>query len=177
MPETDSQTAQTGPVANLPATLPSLNQTYVVKLARELVMQIKDESEILKSYRITDEQLAAIRQLDFFQRAYEAYMIEWNSATSAERRLQLISLAYIEDGLPDLAARMVKSDEDLGKCVEVGKLLTKLGGLDKQEKGGVSQGEKFVINIDLGGDDKIRLEKNITPTPPAIENGTSNEPA
>jgi hypothetical protein len=68
---------------------------------------------------------------------------------------------------------MVKNDEDLGKVVEAGKLLAKVAGVDSSEAQAASNpGEKFVINIDLGQDHKLRFEKDVTPAIPLTEKET-----
>jgi hypothetical protein len=166
--------------AALPATLSSngLNLSDLAALARDLILNLRELPATLTAHKITQEQYDKIKENEFFKRALEHLTLEWHSANSTTDRLKIQAAASFEYALPTITARMVKNDEDLGKVVEAGKLLAKVAGVDSSEAQAASNpGEKFVINIDLGQDHKLRFEKDVTPAIPLIEKEKPNEPA
>lgn len=50
---------------------------------------------------------------------------------------------------------MANQAEGLPGVVEAAKLFAKIAGLGEKEQGDRTPGEKFSININLGGDDKL----------------------
>lgn len=153
----------------LPVPAGGLTIHRLAALAREVAYNIRPLPAILADFKITQEQYDAYLLMPFYKNALEAAVIDWNKATSTEKRLQLQAQAGLEDGLPVLAARMSDKDSALPAAVEVGKLFTKIAGIG--EPGKVSNpGEKFVITINLGDAQPIKFEKDVTPnTPPAKE--------
>lgn len=140
----------------------NLTPQQMASLAREVAMDIRELSAILGDYRITETQYDTLKENSFFKKALEASVIEWNSALSTHQRIKLQAAASLEQALPILGARMMKSDEDLNKAVETGKLLTKIAGIGEDRKDGVP-GEKFTITINLGADQQLTIEKDKAP--------------
>jgi hypothetical protein len=99
----------------------------------------------------------------------ETAAIEWNSALSTHDRIRIEAAAIMEDAMPGLSARMKSRDEALPAAIEAGKLFAKLAGLGEVNKAAAGSGEKFVIQIDLGADTKLRYEKDVSPILPVIE--------
>ena len=95
-------------------------------------------------------------------------MIEWQSAENAQARIKIEAAVALEDALPAIAARMTKEGEALSGVVETGKLFAKLAQIGEGRSEGLP-GEKFSITINLGEDKKLTFEKDVTPTPPLIE--------
>ncbi len=160
-------------VASLPATidLPDLSTTDLVKLAREIAMNIKDVGIVLGHYHLTQDQYDWLKEHHaFFKQALQVSTIEWNSSLTTPERLKLESAAILEDALPRLGARMVNSAEGLPGVVEAAKLFAKMAGIGEREGGERAPGEKFTISINLGGDDKLVYKSKETPT---IEGSTS----
>ena len=153
-------------MTDLPAVVPALDQTHLIQLAKEVAVDLRDLTDILADYKLTEEQFNRIKESSMFKRVYDATIIEWNSADSIHKRLGIISAMYLEENLPTLAARMVRNDEDLTKTIAAGRLLADLAGISKSGAAAGTVGEKFTININLGGDDKIRIEKDVTPAAP-----------
>jgi len=154
--------------AEIPKTLrPELKPEQLLKLAREVAMDILELPAILKGFSLTEEQYAVIETNSFFQRALEAYRIEWNSALSTRDRIRVQSATALENALPSIGARMTKETESLDAQVKAGSLLAKLAGVeDQRQEGG---GEKFTITINLGADTKLQYEKSVAPKAPASE--------
>lgn len=135
---------------------PALSEADLVSLAREMVQCIKKPDEIFPGYHITQEQFDAhVVTNGYFKRAYEALLLEWNSANSTNKRLALKSAALLEDSLPKLGARMTDNKENLNAAVEAGKFFAKLAGAGEDGKN-QQVNEKFSINIVIG-DQKLQL--------------------
>lgn len=144
----------------LPATLTTVD---LAKLAREIAMDIKERHVILKEYGLAQQQYDYLEtNNEFFKNALSAACIEWQSPLSTVERIKLASAAILEDSLPNLGARMQNKGEGLPGVVEAAKLFQKLSGVGEREAGSANASERFVINIDLGGDQKI----TVSTTPP-----------
>lgn len=146
-----------------------LDEFKLAKLARELALNIREPSKVLRDYGLTNGEFHEIEQNEFFRRTFEAMVIEWNSVHSTADRVRLYSAAAIEEALPVLGDRMRNREEPLAACVDVGKFLARNAGLgdpDVEKK----ESERFTITINLGADEKIKFDKSIKPDPndPAI---------
>lgn len=145
-----------------PATLPpGLDIHHVAALVRDLAMNMYDVDVILKKHGLTAEQHKTLEANEFFQRALQSATMEWNSPQSTAKRLAMEAAIALEVSLPDIAARMRKTDEPLSGVIEAAKLFAKMAGVG-EEKTPNAPGEKFTININLG-EDTIRVEKNRSP--------------
>ncbi len=157
----------------LPATisLPEMTSADLVKLAREIVMDIKEVDVVLGHYHLSKEQYDWLKENHaFFKQALHVSTIEWHSALTTPERIKLESAAILEDALPRLGARMANQAEGLPGVVEAAKLFAKIAGLGEKEVGERAPGEKFTISINLGGDDKLVYKSKEAPT---IEGSTS----
>lgn len=151
----------TAPVNPLPTPMPTgwtLNK--VAALVLELVQEMYDRSVILKKYSLDDAQFATLEQNEFFQEVMKARTIEWNSASNTQRRLSLEAAIALEDGLPNVAARMSKPTEPLGEVVSLVKVLAEMAGAIGAKAAAQPQSatEKFKIVINLGGE-TLSMEK------------------
>lgn len=150
-------------------------------LAREIATEINELPVILQHFGISEEEYAALQQNNSFQAILQSAIAEWKSATNAEKRIEVQALAGIEDAMTTVVARMGNKDEPLNHVVEAGKWLKSLTNINADAKG--AQGEKFIINIQLGADEEKHVV-DITPRQvdeiPAIQSlpeGESPEPA
>lgn len=140
---------------------PKLDSQQLVKLAVELANATFNPADILKAFKVTDDQFKHyIKPNEFFCRAYDAAVIEWNSANSTAKRIKVRSAAALEGSLPTLVARMVDAKESLPAVVETAKLFAKLAGVG-EEKQTAASGEKFTININIGSK---KIEQTVQPT-------------
>lgn len=151
---------------NPPVKLPKLSANDLVKLARELVMNIRDETDILADFKLDKAQLNALFTNEFFANAVQALTIEWNGAKNTPERLKIISAAFLEQSLPALGAKLLKADESLHAQVAAAEFFAKNAGIRDADKH-VTSGEKFTISINLGADTQLRYEKDVTPTRPS----------
>lgn len=140
----------------------NLSQTGLAKLAREVAMQIRELPDVLTSFGLTSTQYEQIKVIPFYRRTLELLTVEWNSALSGPERARLISAAILEEALPVLGARMCSTSENLNAAVETGKLFAKISGVG-ESKPVQGANERFVITINLGADQELRFEKDVTP--------------
>lgn len=161
-------------IVPLPPSLPpapDLNESAMIKLAREVVQDIYPLPAVLTRYKLTQSQFDLhVKEHPFFKRVSEQFRLEWEGTTNTATRLKVKAQAAIEDGLSTLAARMTDEKEDLGKATETAKLIARLAGVDGADKT-PGTGEKVIIEINLGGD-QIKIEKG--PEPITLE-GTATE--
>lgn len=145
-----------------------LDETRLAKLARELAIGVRTYESIFADFDITEEDFYEISKIPFFQRAKEEFTLEWNSATSAKKRLELGSLAYLESLFPKLVARAKSGTEPLQASNDVAKLLARAAGIGevKQEH---EASDRFVIQISVGGQLKTFDEQLAPAGAPQIE--------
>lgn len=151
---------------NVPVTLPpmlppapSLAEDDLIKLAREVVMNIHDLPVILSRWQLTQSQFDIhIAPNEFFKRVSDQFRVEWESAGSTKNRMQIKAQIALENSMSTLAARMNDKDEDLGKATDTAKLFARIAGVDSEKSQG-GLGEKVTIEINLGADSQIKFEK------------------
>lgn len=145
---------------------PDLGSGVLAAIAREMAIAIRKPEDILAPFNLTIEQFEHdVQPLAFYKQCYEAFVAEWESAGSTNRRIALQAGAALEQILPKLAARMIKSGETLPAVTETAKLFAKLSGAGEEKKVEAA-GEKFKIIINLGAD---KHEFNETVPKPVID--------
>lgn len=138
--------------------LPNIEIPVLAKLARDVAMDIKERHVILKDYKLTQAQYDFLETHNaFFRNALAAASLEWHAPLSTAERIKVEAAAILEDSLPGLGARMQNKSEGLPGVIEAAKLFAKVAGVGERESGGAGSGERFTINIDLGGDQKISV--------------------
>lgn len=146
-----------------------LDAVTLAKLAREIAMDIKETAVVLKEFGLNQTQYDYLAEHNaFFKNALEAACIEWHSPLSTKERVAVAAAAILEDSLPTLGARMQNRGEGLPGVTEAAKLFAKLAGVGERENSGAPSGERFVINIDLGGGKTVALEAG--PPPSSADN-------
>lgn len=147
---------------------PSFNDVILLKLAREIAMDIQPLPNILKTHDVDEAQWEMISQNTSFQRYLRAALEEWQSATNTAERVRLKSLSFVEEALPEFFARAHDPKESLAAKTEVLKTVAKFAGVGGNVEGAVS-GEKLTVTINLGADNQLRIEKDVTPSGNTIE--------
>jgi len=143
-----------------------LTPGLIARLARDVVMELKALPDILEPYVITMQQYERIKELPFFKRVYEDFLVEWNRVSSTPERVRLISAVLLEEGLPRLGSQMIDKEVSPAVAVETGKFFAKMAGVGESKVEG-AVGEKFVINISLGEETKLQFTKDVTPATPS----------
>jgi len=130
---------------------PANSDIALVKLAREIAMDIQPLKAILKQHSISDERWAEIQLSSKFNALLSSEVETWQTALNTHERVKLKSASMLEEWLPTLNTRMSSADEALPAVIEAGKMLARIAGLGVPgdiTAGGV--GERFVINISMG---------------------------
>ena len=152
--------------------LPDLTPSQLAHLARDFAMDIKERHVILKSHGLTDVQYDFLEENNsFYKQALHAACIEWHAPLSTQDRIKVEAAAILEDSLIGLGARMQNKSEGLPGVIEAAKLFAKVAGVGEREAGVGNIGERFTINIDLGGDQKISVSSSPAPSQVASDAG------
>jgi len=148
----------------VPVIDPSLQLTpaIVAGLAHELGMGLRDEADVLATYKIAPAIYEKLKTFEWFNKLVDAATIEWHSATNVTIRTQIEANYAAEQGLPHVYARAVSGKDPLNHVVEAFKWMTDVAGLKKTPNQG-QQGERFQINIQLGADTKIEFDGSKAP--------------
>lgn len=138
------------------------NDLTLVKLAREVAMNIQSIETILEANQIDIETWEDIKVLPKFNQLLESETSAWNSAINTHERVKLKSAAVIEDWLPEAYARMHDQSENLNAKTELGKLVARLAGMGLTNTNITDgSGERFSVTINLGNDAQLKFEKEM----------------
>ena len=142
----------------------ALSVNQIAAIAREMAMAIRTEVTILRAAGITKAQFETFVAVNpLYKRAYETFVVEWESALSTNKRIAIEAAAGLEDALPHLALRMTDDKEQLNQKVETAKLFAKLAGAG-EVKEGAAVGERISISI-ITGSDQQAITKTIEAVP------------
>jgi hypothetical protein len=142
---------------------PSNSDLDLVRLAREIAMDILPLEKILEQYAISDETWSQLQLNTKFRMLLGSEVESWSSALNTKERVIVKSAAMLEEWLPTLNARIHDSEEALPAVVEAGKMLAKLAGLGEKDISS-TVGERFVINISMGPQaEPVSFSKDVTP--------------
>lgn len=147
----------------LPSQISGSDDSQMLKLAREISMDIRTVEDILISHEISGDQWGSISTHPSFVRYLRSCIEEWGSAVNTSERVRLKSLAFVEESLPEFYARAHDPKEGLAAKTEVLKAVARFAGVGIAAVSGVS-GERMSVVINLGADHSLRIEKDITPT-------------
>jgi hypothetical protein len=142
---------------------PSFNDVVLLKLAREIAMDMRTLGDILETHGVTTEEFAEISALGAFQEYLRQATEEWQSATNTAERVRLKSMAFVEEALPEFFARAHDPEESLNAKVEVLKTVARFAGVGGSVDSSIA-GERLTVTINLGADQQLKIEKNITQT-------------
>lgn len=143
--------------------LPSVPPLIMLKVAREIAADIREIPDILKLHGISEAEWDTIKEHPRFLKLLRDAVIEWQSVGNTADRVRVKSLAFTEEALPELYARLHDPKEPLSAKVELLKTVAKIGGVGEKaaDAGG---GQRMVVTINLGSDSQLRFTKDITPT-------------
>jgi hypothetical protein len=142
---------------------PSNSDLDLVRLAREIAMDILPIEKILEQYAISDETWSQLQLNTKFRMLLGSEVEAWSSALNTHERVKMKSASMLEEWLPTLNSRIHDYDEALPAVIEAGKMLAKLAGLGDRDVG-AAVGERFVINISMGPQaEPVSFSKDVTP--------------
>jgi hypothetical protein len=139
------------------------NHLTIVRLAREIAMNIRGIDEILEVQGISKDIFAKIKSTKEFEKVLQNEVEAWNSATNTAERVRLKSLSFVEESLADFYADAVNKNESLSARTEVLKTVARFAGIGASNVDGAINGEKFLVTINLGSDKTLKIEKDVTP--------------
>lgn len=145
-----------------PAKLAYTDST-LIKLARELVMEIHDPAEIFTMLEIRQEDWVKIQKLPVFIQYLTSFQNEWNSTLNTEQRVKIKSAYMIEAWLEEANSRMHAIGETLPAKTELAKLVSRLAGQGFSTTNVEGNAESVKITINLGSDTPLKIEKDVTP--------------
>ena len=141
---------------------PGINEVVLLKLAREIAMDIRPLEEILELHKIEPTKWETIKENRYFQGVLLHEVEAWQSAMNTPERVKLKSLAFVEEALPEFYARAHDPKEPLNAKVEVLKTIAKFGGIGGSNFDASLGGERLSVTINLGADHSLTIEKEIT---------------
>lgn len=141
---------------------PSFHDATLLKLAREIAMDIRPIEAILETHAVPQSRWDEIQELPTFRSYLRQCLEEWNSATNTQERVRLKALSMVEESLPEFYARMHDQNENLPAKTELLKTIAKFAGVggtvDTQ-----GTGERLTVTINLGADQQLKIERDVTP--------------
>jgi hypothetical protein len=140
----------------------------MAKLAREMAMAIRPAAAIYADFGIDPEIFYQVQKHEFYKRAKEQFALEWNSTLSAADRVKMVSATAAEQGLPVITRRMLNPNEPFMSSLTAFKQLCQNAGIG-DPKFEQKSSERFVITINLGGDDVKTYDKSIAPEGKTID--------
>ena len=136
----------------------------LVKLAREIAMDIQPLEVILQQHSVSEEKWAELQLSSKFRALLSSEVEAWSTALNTHERVRMKSAAMLEEWLPTLNTRMTDAEEALPAVIEAGKMLARIAGLGMP--GDVTAGnvgERFVINISMGDRvEPVTFAKDVT---------------
>lgn len=138
------------------------NEVTLLKLAREIAMDIRPVEDILETHQITTEEWEKTRENPYFQGVLRGEIEAWNASPNTAERVKLKTLAMVEEALPEFFARMHDPKEPLPAKTDVLKTISKFAGIGGSNFDAAMAGEKLSVTINLGTDHQLRIEKDIT---------------
>lgn len=143
---------------------PANADIMLVRLAREIAMDIVDLPIILKQYAISAETWSELQRNTKFRMLLESETEAWQTSLNTHERVKLKSASMLEEWLPELYGRMHDAAEALPAKIEAGKMLAKIAGLGERSDVVGTTGERFVINISMGPQaPALEFSKDVTP--------------
>lgn len=148
-------------LTTIPTPGSSFDDGVMLKLAREIAMDIRPLDEILQVHEVVASDWEVMQKSGTFQRYLRSAIEEWSSATNAAERVRAKSLAMVEESLPEFYARMHDSRETLPAKTELLKTIARFAGVGASPDFKNGGGEKMVVTINLGADNQLRIERDM----------------
>ena len=139
-------------------------EMQIVRLAREIAMQLRDLPDILKSHGIPQSEFDRLKAHPYFVSVLTSELAAWEAAGNTHDRVKLKSAALIEEWLPELYASMHDKKEALSSRVKAAELAAKLAGMgvyDAKLEG--TAADRVQITINMGADRKLEINKGMLP--------------
>jgi hypothetical protein len=137
----------------------------IVRLATDLAMEIRTPAETFAEWGIglpgQDPRADAIMENTAFREIYQQIQREWDGVTGTTQRVRLKSALIVEEALPAIYKMITATDGDHRLRLDAFKQLSKMSGVEDEAKKPSEAGEKFIVNIRIGGQDVASVEANM----------------
>lgn len=138
------------------------DEREVVRLAREIAMNIEDLDTILEAHRMSRAEFESLQKDPKFVKMLASELSDWTSATNVTERVKVKSAAIIEDFLPELYARLNDRNEPLMGKAKLLEFIAKIANIGQPADGKTLQpGDRVVVQINLGSADTLKYEKKL----------------
>lgn len=139
-----------------------VDELTLLKLSREIAKDIHPLETILDRFGISAELWADISKMPRFLALVKSEVEAWNAASNTPERVKTKSLSFIEEVLPELYERAHDPREPLSAKVELVKTIGRFAGVGNEKGDGSGAGERLSVTINLGADNQITFEKDVT---------------
>lgn len=134
----------------------STAHTQLVKMVREIVMDIRPIEDILQEYNVSPNNFTRLKENPEFIQLFESVSTEWNSALNTPERIRIKSAAMIEEWMPEAFGQLHNGKETLTSRVKLAELFTNIAGIKPTNEGNENGSNNGIsININLGDDKKL----------------------
>lgn len=162
------KTAMNAQASVLP-TLGPFDDSRMIMIAREIAMDLRHPAKIMEDHNISADEWGTLTQHPQFARYVQRFKDEWESAANTRERVELKSLAIVEQSLQEFYERAIDPQEALPAKTEVLKTLARFANLGNGRLDGGVSGERLTVTINLGQDHQLKIERDVTPQGNAIE--------
>jgi hypothetical protein len=146
----------------------------LVKLAREIAMDMRDVPDVLRDHDITQAEFNKLQHNPIFINLLASEVAAWNDARNISERVKVKAGSMIEEFLPELYARINDKREPLLATVKALEYAARLAGMGQQDiKQQLNPGDRVQVVINLGADSKLSYEKRLPSK--VIDHEASNE--
>lgn len=135
----------------------------LLAIAREIVMEIHDPETIFRLYKITPKDWERIQKNRAFLRYVETFQAEWNSSLNIEQRVKLKAQGMWEGWLEEANRRAWAQGEPLAAKVELMKMVARVAGQGFNPVATEGAAPSVSIKIDIGAGKPMTFENVITP--------------
>jgi hypothetical protein len=153
-----------------PAAVPSIygRETDILRLAREIAIDLHDIETILKNHNLTAKDWEVIKDDPRFSSLLKSEVEAWSAAGNTHERTKLKAGAVIEEWLVEANARLYDTGETLPAKTELVKTLAKIAGMGERASTEGNTSERFSVVINLGAD-QLSFEKTREVSPKVID--------
>jgi hypothetical protein len=134
-------------------------ESRLIRLARELAMEMRSVDQILADYGVGPPEWERLQRSPWFQQTMTAEMAQWNAAGSTHDRVRVKSAVLVEEYLVEANARLRDPEETLSSKVELFKTLARIANLGTGD--GEASGGGFRVVINIAGAPQVNRTINV----------------
>lgn len=132
-------------------------------LAREIALDIHPIETILDSLKIDSTQWEAIQKSTYFRAALTEEVQYWAGTPNVAERIKIKFLTMLEESAEEMWLRVHDPKEALSAKTELWKMMMRGAGIGVSQVDATGGAERISININMGADAKLSVEKDVTP--------------